>query len=56
MFQIVTFPTRAQNILDLCFTTHPDTVQTCKPARGLSDYDAVLINFQTLLHVIKQNP
>ena len=56
MFQIVTFPTRAQNILDLCFTTHPDTVQTCKPAPGLSNHDVMLINFQTLLHVIKQNP
>ena len=56
MFQIVTFPTRAQNILDLCFTTHPDTVQTCKPAPGLSNHDVVLINFQTLLYVIKQNP
>ena len=56
MFQMVTFPTRAQNILDLCFTTHPDTVLTCEPTPGLSDHDAVLINFQTLLHVIKQNP
>jgi len=26
LFQMVTFPTRAQNILDLCFTTHPDTM------------------------------
>ena len=24
MFQMVNFPTRAHNILDLCFTTHPD--------------------------------
>ena len=53
MFQMVTFPIRAQNILDLCFTTHPDTVLTSEPTPGLSDHDAVLINFQTLLHVIK---
>ena len=33
-------------ILDLCFTTHPDTVITCEPAPGLSDHDAVLISFQ----------
>ena len=52
---MVTFPTRAQNILDLCFTTHPNTVLTCEPTLGLSDHDAMLINFQTLLHVIKQN-
>ena len=56
MFQMVTFPTRAQNILDLYFTTHPNTVLTCEPTPGLSDHDAVLINFQTLLHVLKQNP
>ena len=55
MFQMVTFPTRAQNILDLCFTTHTDTVLTCEQTPGLSDHDALLINFQTLLHVIKQN-
>ena len=56
MFQTVTFPTRAQNILDLCFTTHPNTVLSCEPVPGLSDHDAVLINLQTLLYVIKQNP
>ena len=57
MFQMVTFTYyRAQNILDIYFTTHPNTVLTCEPAPGLSDHDTVLINFQTLLHVMKQNP
>ena len=56
MFQMVTFPIRAQNTLDLCFTTHPNTVLTCEPTPGLSDRNVMLINFQTLLHVIKQNP
>ena len=50
MHQIVTFPTRAQNILDLCFVSHPD-----KPVSGLSDHDAVLITFQTCTPKIKQN-
>ena len=29
MQQVVTFPTRGSNILDLCFTTDPDLVQSC---------------------------
>ena len=56
MHQIVTFPTRAQNILDLCFVSHPDMILTCKPVPGLSDHDAVLITFQTCIPKIKQNP
>ena len=56
MFQIVNFSTRAQNILDLCFTTHPNTVLSFEPAPGLNDHDAILINFQTQLHGMKQNP
>ena len=51
-----TFSTRAKNILDLCFTTHPNTVLSCESAPGLSDHDAILINFQTQLYGIKQNP
>ena len=42
LFQIVNFSTRAQNILDLCFTTHPNNVLSCEPAPGLSDHDAIL--------------
>ena len=29
---------------------------SCETAPGLSDHDAILINFQTQLHGIKQNP
>ena len=29
--QLVTFPTRAQNVLDLCFTTNPNSVISCEP-------------------------
>ena len=56
LFQMVTFPTRVQNILDLCFTTHPDTVLTCESAPGLSDHVAVLIKIQTPVCVVKQCP
>ena len=31
------------NILNLCLTTHPSIISTCKPIQGLSDHDAVLI-------------
>ena len=46
MFQIVTFSTRTRNILDLCFTTHTNTVLSCEPAPGLSDHDAILLIFK----------
>jgi len=39
MSQLVAFPTRAQNTLNLLFITHPDS---CYPAPGLSDHNAVL--------------
>ena len=55
MFQVVTFPTRAQNILDLCFVSHPDMILICAPVPGLSDHDAVLITFQTYVPIVKQN-
>ena len=45
MQQVVTFPTRGTNILDLCFTTDPDLVQSCQPFPGVSDHDIVLLKF-----------
>lgn len=55
MYQVVTFPTRAQNILDLCFVSHPDMITACEPVPGLSDHDTVLITFQSCTPKIKQN-
>ena len=48
MQQVVIFPTRGTNILDLCFTTDPDLqlVQSCQPFPGVSDHDIVLLKFQ----------
>ena len=46
MQQVVTFPTRGSNILDLCFTTDPDLVQSCQPFPGISDHDTVLLKFE----------
>ena len=46
MSQLVKFPIRAQNTLDLLFTTHPDSFLSCCPASGLSDHDAELATIQ----------
>jgi len=54
--QLVTFPTRAQNVLDLCFTTNPNSVTSCEPIPGLIDHDAVLITIKTPKRLIKQHP
>jgi len=41
--QIVLKPTRGDNILDLCFTSHPDRINQCIIVPGLSDHDAVIV-------------
>ena len=42
--QVVVFPTRQTNILDLFFTNRPSIVQTCNPLPGISDHDITLVN------------
>ena len=49
--QIVCFPTRSLNILDLYFTSHLGIVSECYSAPGLSDHDAVIVKFVTLLSI-----
>ena len=41
--QMVTSPTRGQNILDLFLTTNPTLVDNVSITPGLSDHDIVLI-------------
>ena len=41
--QIVNFPTRNENILDLFFTNRPTLVQECHSAPTISDHDIVLV-------------
>ena len=50
--QVVTFPTRQTNLLDLCFTSHIDVVQSCQSYSGLCDHKVVLIKFQSQQIVI----
>ena len=41
--QIVNFPTRGKNILDIFATNRPSLVKSCKPVPGISDHEAVMI-------------
>ena len=41
--QVVNFPTRGQNILDIVATNRPSLVATCKPIRGVSDHEIVYV-------------
>jgi hypothetical protein len=48
--QMVLFPTRrhtngTENILDLCFTTHPSLVRSIHPHSGFGDHSAVIAEF-----------
>ena len=52
--QIVLEPIRGRNLLNLCFTTHPNQVKQCYtlPA-GFSDHEAVIVAFMTSMHMQK---
>ena len=54
--QIITQPTRGTNILDLCFTSHPDLSQGFTIVPGLSDHDAVIVTFVSKLYLQNQLP
>ena len=41
--QVVTFPTRLQNTLDLFLTNRPSLVNRCTPIPGIADHDIVFI-------------
>ena len=36
-------PTRGKNILELLFTSNPETISSCKTGPGISDHDSILI-------------
>ena len=42
--QMVTFPTRKENILDLFLTNRPTLVNKCTPLPGLGDHDIVCVD------------
>ena len=54
--QMVTSPTRGQNILDLFFTTNPTLVDDISVISGLSEHDIVLAQVNVKPKVTKQVP
>ena len=54
--QMVTSPTRGQNILDLFLTTNPTLVDNVFITPGLSDHDIVLTQVNIKPEVLKQVP
>ncbi|KAK3083794.1 hypothetical protein FSP39_003288 [Pinctada imbricata] len=42
--QVVNFPTRRNNLLDIFLTNRPSLINKCSPLPGLSDHDVVLID------------
>ena len=45
--QMVSKPTRGNNIIDLFFTTHPSFVDKCVSIHGVGDHDAVLLDMSS---------
>ena len=54
--QMVTSPTRGQNILDLFLTTNPTLVDNVFIIPGLSDHDIVLIQVNVKPQGVKAGP
>ena len=47
LIQMVDFPTRLTNILDLFITNMPSVVLSCKPLPGISDHEIVFVELFT---------
>jgi hypothetical protein len=55
--QIVHFPTRKENTLDLFFTNNPSLIDSVKPIPGISDHDSIVqVNFKISAPVQKTKP
>ncbi len=55
--QIVDFPTRKDNILDLFFTSNATLIDSVKPIPGISDHDSIIqVNFKLAPQVQKSKP
>ena len=55
--QIVHFPTRKENTLDLFFTNNPNLIDSVKPIPGISDHDSIVqVNFNVSAPVQKTKP
>ena len=54
LIQIVNFPTRGQNMLDLFFTNRPSLINRCEAIPGISDHEIVFIDSN--IAVSRQKP
>jgi hypothetical protein len=54
--QVIRTPTRGENILDLCLTTHPGLVEKATTTPGLSDHDAVEVLLNMKAKINKKAP
>jgi len=54
--QIVTFPTRQQNTLDIFITNHPTPVKSCTSIPGISNHDTVCIESEIFARIQKSVP
>ena len=52
--QVNTNPTRGPNVLDLCFTSHPDCITQWYTALGLSDHEAVIVDLANTIPTRKK--
>ena len=52
--QVITVPTRGPNILDLCFTSHSNTIQNFYTIPGLSDHLTVVVDIAPCSYHTKQ--
>jgi len=48
--QMVDFPTRRNNTLDIFAINRPSLVTVCKPVPGISDHEAVLVESSTKVY------
>ena len=53
--QLVNFPTRGKNTLDLFFTTQPSHIQHCEPIPGISDHDIILTTVKSNIKPANHN-
>jgi len=54
--QLVSTPTRRNNILDLLLASHPDLLISCQTTPGISDHSTVVAEFSTQVKLVKKPP
>ena len=50
--QVVNFPTREKNTLDLFSTTQPSLIQHCELVPGISDHDIISSSYSQVQYLL----